>query len=114
MTNFKKFWENFKTIVSKAWLNYIARNIWAVAYLIVANIFTSLIWRFFPHTWETFQASFGIVLILIIGLQVLEYFYEAKRLGATIKQVYGSTINYIRDIIGDVLLAYVGFFIALI
>ena len=110
----KRIWERIKSLFLKGWKNFIARNLWGVAYLIIANVFTSIMWRILPHTADALRLVISAVFVLAILLQISEYLYEIKRPGKKVTDVYGTQAHYIQDTIGDVFLAYVGFFIALI
>ena len=110
----KKIWERIKVLFLRFWQNFIARNAWGVAHLVAANVLTSLLWRFLPHSMGTVKIGIVAVFLLAVGWEIYEYLYEIKRAGLKVTDVYGTQAHYIQDTIGDVFLAYVGFFIALI
>lgn len=105
-----------KTWIVKVCINLFGRNYWGWAHLTFSAIACSVWFRVFPHSWnwETLKWSLSIVLFVALFWEMVEFIFEISMKGKTVKDVYGSYKHYWQDTLGDIILAIIGFGIALI
>ena len=107
-----KFFEWLK----KAFTTIFRSNYWGWFNLAIVSVVVSLIIRVFPN----FISNIGLWKIsgIIIGLslfwEMLKFILFVGMLGKKASDVYGTNIEYVIQIIGNILLAQFGYFIALL
>lgn len=106
------------------------RNYWGWGHLLLSVLVTALIWRLFiankrniraftesylkTYLWRWRLIGFAIVLVVVVGWEVWEYWYESARLGLTPDHIYGTMEHYKYDTIGDIVLGIIGYCIGVI
>ena len=113
------------------WFHYMfTGNTWGFGHLLLAVLVTTIVWRafFYNHAniwanprqslrgylWKWRLIGLVIIIVVVVGWEVWEYWYESARFGLTPDHIYGSMIRYWYDTIGDILLGILGFIIGVI
>ena len=106
----------FMAWIIKACVNLFGRNYWGWAHLTFSALACSIYFVFFPHNWEFASILWAgrIVVGLAIFWEMIEFIVEIKMAGKKVADVYGSVKHWWQDTLGDIILAIIGFGIALI
>lgn len=109
-------WNKFKKWIVQLCVNLFGRNYWGWAHLTTSAILCSIWYRIFPNnwTWQTLRFGLAIVVFFAILWEMYEYWYEIRKKGLTVEKVYGTKKHYWQDTLGDIILAIIGWIIALI
>ena len=109
---FKKLW----LWIKKTFEYFFKSNYWGWFNLAIVTILASLLFRLFPQviTWDIIWNGMGIVFGFSLFLEMSKFVLFVGMLGKRIEDVYGSRKQQWQQIIGNVLLAQIGFLIALV
>jgi len=111
----------FKTFLKKVWdcfykliLNLFCRNAWGWAHLLTATLISTIAWKFLPFNYANHLLGLKLTFALALGWELYEYYFEIARKGLKVEDIYSTKKHYIEDTIGDILFAFIGFYIGLI
>jgi hypothetical protein len=106
------------------------RNAWGWGHLLLSVLVTSVLWRILyynratiwglprselrSYLWKKRIFWFFIMLVVVIGWEVWEYWWESARLGLTPEHIYGTWAHYWYDTAGDIILGIIGYCIGVI
>lgn len=101
---------------TKLLYNLFGQNVWGWAHLTTSAFLCSIYYRLFPHYWNWATLKWGLSIVFGVALfwEVIEYVTEIAMKGKKVTDVYGTVKRYWQDTIGDILLALIGWVIALI
>jgi len=105
-----------QTWLTKLLTNLFGKNVWGWLHLTTSAVLCSVYYRLFPHqwNWETLKWGVGIVFGLALFWEAIEFIFEIGMRGLKVEDVYGTKKHYLQDTLGDILLAILGWGIAII